>query len=257
MIAGPRTFAYAQARLQARLGLRSESALRQAQAARDLASYLQQLRTTSRSGFVARLAPGMPLHELERRLRGEWVALVLEVARWQPVEWQPAIGWLRWLPWLPALQKIARAGRAPAWTRSDPALGSIVANDAMQGAQALPVSGLQVALRRNGDVVDAWQAQWRRAWPRDERRRAALEKLSRDMSDHRAALKALPPDTSSESARRVLAARLRRTLRNAPGSPAASVAWLGLEALDLLEVRGGVLTRAALGPVAELGPVAA
>jgi hypothetical protein len=45
-----------------------------------------------------------------------------------------------------------------------------------------------------------------------------------------------------------LAQRLLRVFRRNPLSPAAAVAFLGLEALDLLALRGAVLMRAVLAP---------
>ena len=114
-------FAYAQARLQARLAEIPDAAqAQQTLAARDLASLLASVRATAQRRYVARLAPGMDAHELERHLRWEWMALVDEVARWQPAAWFAAVSWLRWLPSLPLLQKVARGGRPPAWARADP-----------------------------------------------------------------------------------------------------------------------------------------
>jgi hypothetical protein len=46
----------------------------------------------------------------------------------------------------------------------------------------------------------------------------------------------------------VLAQRLLRSFRRNPSSPAAAVAFLGLEGLGLLALRGGVLRRAVVEP---------
>ena len=117
-------FAYSQARLQARLGQSSDHAeIDRAHAARDLAGFLAAMRATSLRRYTARLAATLAPHDLERHLRGEWSALVDEVAQWQPAAWQPAIRWLRWLPYLPALQKLARDGRPRGVEQGRPGAG--------------------------------------------------------------------------------------------------------------------------------------
>lgn len=252
MNAGHGTFAYAQARLQARLGMRAApSDLQRARAARDLAALLQLLRSTPQARYVARLAPGTPLHELERRLRGEWCALVDEVARWQPERWCPAVHWLRWLPYLPALQKLSRGGRAPSWTRDDPIVGRIVATEPGTRSSALgatPLQPLQAALATEGDVTQAWLEHWRRLWPAPSD--AGLEAILRALQGVDALLRAAPASASTEELSGTLARRLLRIFRRYPLSPATAVAYLGLEAIDLLALRGAILARAALAKAA-------
>jgi hypothetical protein len=254
--AGPGTFAYAQARLQARVGerLRARADLERAHATRDLGAVLQVLRTTAYAPRVARLAAGMDAHELERRLRDEWAASVEEVARWVPVGWQPAIRWLRWLPFLPALQKLARAGRVPGWLRTDPVLGRVVAAAPAERAQSLAgtaLAPLASALQgATGDAVGAWFVHWRSSWPADATAARGLLRVAAAVARHVGDLGDLPAAVSSRESRSQLDARLLRLFRRSPGSPVAAVAWLGLDALDLLELRGAVLSRAALPQVA-------
>jgi hypothetical protein len=248
-------FAYAQTRLQARLAeIPDAGQVQQTLAARDLASLLATVRATAQRRYVARLAPGMDAHELERHLRGEWMALVDEVARWQPAAWFAAVSWLRWLPSLPLLQKVARGGRPPAWARSDPVLGrAITRESAPQGSVtgAAPWRALRTALAaENGDVRAAWVTHWRASWPHDRQAAIALERIVRDVAACDAALRE-PASRDSHEPQRVLAQRLRRSFRRNPSSPAAAVALLGLEGLGLLALRGGVLRRAVVEP----GPV--
>jgi hypothetical protein len=245
--------AYAQTRLQARLGEMPDAAeLQQTMAARDLASLLAAVRGTTQRRYAARLAPGMDPHELERHLRFEWTSLVDEVARWQPATGFAAVSWLRWLPSLPLLQKLARGGRPPAWARADTALGRIVATEpALRGAAlaGTPLRAFSAALATDGggDIRAAWVAHWRAVWPQDRRAMLALERIVRDVAVCEAALRE-PTVRDSAEPHAVLARRLLRTFRRNPSSPAAAVAYLGLEGLGLLALRGGVMQRAVVEP---------
>jgi hypothetical protein len=245
-------FAYSQARLQARLGQRPDTAdLQRAQAAGDLASFLAAVRTTSQRRYVPRLAPAMDPHDLERHLRHEWSALVEEVARWQPTPWQAALRWLRWLPYLPALQKLARGGRPPAWTRDDPVLGSIVAADPALRAAALagtPLLPLRPAMESDGRLAAAWLNHWRALWPGGGNAARGLDLIARQVADFDAEMRRAPSANDSRLLEQGLAQRLLRIFRRHPLSPAAAAAYLGLEALALLDLRGGVMRRAILPP---------
>lgn len=244
------TFGYAQARMQARLGRQAGApGLPQMREARTLVAYLQQVRSSPWARHVARLAPDMDAHDLERRLREEWRATVEEVVRWQPREWHAALRWLGWLPSLPALQKLARGGRTPAWTREDEVLARIVAAPRDTRAERLdvtPLYPLRRAVADHGDVVDAWLAHWRELWPADAAARTALERLIASTRDTARRLASDAVDESQDRALRPYAHALRRSFRRHPLSATAAVAYLGLVALDLLELRGAVATRAAL-----------
>lgn len=254
MSARPGTFAYAQARLQARLGARGATAsvLQRAHATRDLGALLQLLRTTSLGPHIARIAPDLGVHEIERRLRDDWARTVDEVARWQPAQWRAAVHWLRWLPYLPALQKLARVGRAPAWMREDPWLARIVAVDPPQRRAALvatPLAPLGAGFDDEGDVVGQWLAHWRTLWPASEHARHGLAAVVRVLAAHVSGLHNVAPSAASEPLLGVLATQLQRLFRRHPLTPTAAIAWLGLEAIDLLALRGLVTARAALDGV--------
>ena len=254
MNTGGGSFGYAQARMQARLGQRvAPEDLQRARAARDLPAYLQQVRTTALARHVARVAPGTDVHEVERRLRGEWGATVEEVARWLPGRWRAATLWLRWLPYLPALQKLARGGRAAAWTREDPVLARIIAVEPGRRAGVLgstALQPLQSAVADHGDVTQAWLAHWRALWPDEPAAVAALERLVDAVATVAETLGLAPPQASSEDTLRSLGGRLLRMFRRHPLSPVAAVAFLGLEALDQHELRGAITMRTALAVTA-------
>jgi len=245
-------FAYSQARLQARIGQSADPAdLQRAHAARDLAAFLSAVRTTQQRRYTTRLAPGMDPHELERHLRYEWSALVDEVARWQPAPWREAIRWMRWLPYLPALQKLTRGGRPPAWTRADPVLGRIVALDPSLRGDALaesPLQPLRAALvADDGDITAAWLGHWRALWPESGRHARVLDLVAREVALVDTKLREAVAGDSREL-QQALSLRLLRIFRRHPLSPATAVAYLGLEALGLLGLRGGVMRRAVVVP---------
>ena len=111
------SFAFAQARLQSRFGERPAAAdWQHLEATRDLGAVLQVLRGGRLARWTSRLAAKPPLHDIERRLREEWLHAVDEVAAWQPPPWREGVRWMRWITYIPALQKLARGGRAPAWS---------------------------------------------------------------------------------------------------------------------------------------------
>jgi hypothetical protein len=251
-VSGAGQFAYAQTRLQARLGESpTPAALEQLHAARDLAGLLAAVRTTSQRRYASRLAPGLDPHELERHLRAEWIALVDEVAHWQPREWQAGIRWLRWLPSLPLLQKLARGGRPPAWARDDPWLGRVIASEPALRAAALaatPLRPLRAVLEaKDRDAAAAWLAHWRASWPRDAAAARALDRIARDVAGCDAALRD-PAAQASRDSLRALRQRLLRSFRRHPLSPAAAVAFLLLEGLGLLALRGHIMRRAVIEP---------
>jgi hypothetical protein len=187
------------------------------------------------------------VHEIERRLREEWLRSVEEVAGWQPEPWRDGVLWLRWIAYLPALQKLARGGRAFAWMRDDPVLGPIVAREPRERASALrrtPLAPLAAGFPPPHDVAGTWTRHWRQLWPGHHPGRAPLEALLRATTEQRHLLAGMPDDAYSSDALRGLERRFQLGFRRNPLSPAAAVAYVGLLALDLRRLRGALATRA-------------
>jgi hypothetical protein len=241
-------FAYSQARLQARLGARPTAAdWQRMHAARDLAALLQLAGTSALAAWTQGLTARSPVHDAEQQLRRHWVACVAEVASWQPSGWRSAVEWLRWLPWLPALEKLARAGKSPDWMRSDPLLGPIVAEDPRQRAASLKRTAcapLAAGFGASPDVAGAWLGHWRRLWPADASAAQELERLVRHLAAHRRELADAPESVASAGVRARLDRRLLSAFRRNPLSPVATVAYLGIAAVDLASLRGAVAIRA-------------
>lgn len=245
------SFAYAQARLQARYGMRpGEADWSHFAATADLGALLQLLRASPLARWVDRLAPRPDVHEIERRLRDEWAHDVDDVAAWQPDPWRDGIRWLRWIVYLPALQKLARGGRAPAWMRDDPVLGPIVAREPRERAAALgstALAPLAAGFSPPHDVAGAWRDHWRALWPARHAGRVPLDALLRTLAAQRQKLEDLPDNATSGSTFAALERRLQSMFRRFPLGPAASVAYLGLLALDLRRMRGALAVRALRG----------
>jgi hypothetical protein len=241
-------FAYSQARLQARFGARPGVAdWQRVDAARDLAVLLQTSGATSLAPWTHELTTRMTAHEAERKLRAQWLARVDEVAAWQPPRWRAAIDWLRWLPYLPSLEKLARGGKSPAWMRNDPVLGPIVAEDPRQRASSLARTGfapLAPGFTAPPNVTQAWLKHWRALWPKEAARMPALERLVRQVAALRDDLASAPAGTASASLLARFERRLIATFRRHPLSAVATIAFLGLAALDLTHLRGAVAVHA-------------
>lgn len=241
-------FGYAQARVQARLGARVTTAdWQRLNGTRELAALLQLAAATPLASWTRDLAPHLPVHALEARLRQHWRASVDEAAAWQPAAWRAAIAWLRWLPDLPALEKLARGGVPPEWMRADGVLGPLVAAEPRQRAarvRQLEFAPLAVGFGTRPGVSDAWLAHWRRLWPADRGAAAGLEDVMRQVRAARLELDRSAAGTRSQAPLARLEKRVTSRLRRHPLSPVTTVAWLALVALDLLQLRGSVAVRA-------------
>jgi hypothetical protein len=242
------SFAFAQARLQSRFGERPvASDWQHLEATRDLGAVLQILRSGPLARWTSRIAARPPVHELERKLREEWIRAVDEVAAWQPEHWREGTRWMRWITYLPSLQKLARGGRAPAWMRADPVLGPIVAREPRERASALagtPLAPLAAGFSSPPDVARAWARHWQTFWPGKRAARAPLEQLVATMRAYRVRLIEAPPEASSEDAIRSLEQRLQQSFRRHPLSPTATAAYVSLMMLDLQRLRGLLAVRA-------------
>lgn len=241
------SFAFAQPRLQARFGARPVAAdWQQIEATRDLGAVLQILRGGPLARWTSRLATRPGLHEMERRLREEWLRAVDEVATWQPEHWREATRWMRWITYLPSLQKLARGGRAPAWMRADPVLGPIVAREPLERGPALegtPLAPLAAGFDTPPDVAGAWARHWQTLWPRGLAARTALRRLLATIREYRVRLAEAPPEATSRDAMQSLERRLEIMFRRHPLSEVATAAFVCLMMLDLLRLRGMLAVR--------------
>lgn len=242
-------FAYAQARVQARLGQRlPEDDWGLLESSLGLPQYLTSLRGTVLARHVRHVSQAASVHEIERSLRTDWRAEVAAVTRWVPERWQAAVEWTGWLPYLDAVAYLLRGGAVLAWMRDDPVLTVIAIEDPDARRPAIEASpfgtpdgvGTAAALRTR------WLTQWRTLWPRTSRAESAgLQRFAARLRDFDAASvrQAATREDRSE-ARMVLAFRLARILRQQSQEPVVVFCHLALVALDLQRLRDGLLRRA-------------
>ena len=240
-------FAYAQARLQARHGLRPQEAVwRRLASSGDLANYLVAARRTPLGPWVEGIQSADTSHVLEAHLRQQFRRYVESVAHWLPVEWRACINWVRHLPDLPALLFLLQAEQAPGWMRNDADLGEFTIDRKSAVSDTLFGSDrayLGKARQEGIPLYDAWYEQWQRLWPAKSKLQSGLIHLGRLVRQHLhdEQTVALPATGHRQE---ILAAELNAAFRRYSFKPAAACAHLGLVALDLQRLRGELAHRA-------------
>lgn len=242
-------FAYAQARLQARHGLRpSEATWRLLSASVDLGHYLQSARGTSLSVWVEHLQPGTDIHEIERSLRADWARYVGLVASWPPAVWRPAVNWTSVLVYLPAVAHLLGGGSpSPApWMHNEPVL-AVLAQEDEQGARVAsltttPLAPLRGVWQAGTGVIEAWRDHWHSLRPRsDTRTVSGLAILEARIVGHLAGARGGLP--GGLRLREKLAADMTRLFRDYAQTPVAVFSHLMLIALDIERLRAGLVRR--------------
>ena len=245
-------FAFVQARLQARHGDAVRATNWQGiESSRSVAQFLAAVRAGALAHWVEGFDESFDAHRIERTLRSRWAAYVEQVVRWQPAPWRPLTRWFGVLPEL---------GLIDAW-RQRGAFASLYPNPvprAGRGASPLPAErrtaraaaeALLVAFavphEPTGErsTVAVWRAEWGRRAPRARPDTANLIRAAHLLlpilgGDH------IGRGAAAEPVR----AALVRLLRRFPATPIAVFAHLGLVALDVERLRGGLLVRAMFAP---------
>jgi hypothetical protein len=239
------SFAYAQARLQARFsGLPGESDWQQLAGLRGLAAFLEEARAGALGGWVKPFSAQSDSHDIEIGLRIAYREQVTEVAAWVPARWRDAVSWTRWLVLMPLFDHMARDMPAPDWLRRDHDLQALLDETAGVDRARLQRAGAGVLLVPGGDPVASWLAEWRRRWPdcgaACRRGLAALEAL---LSRHLAAFRRSDPELAWELRRR-LRAQLGLLFHRRLLEPVTGFIFLGVVALDLERLRSELVARA-------------
>jgi hypothetical protein len=247
LVNGIACFAYAQARLQARHGMRpDERVWRRLESVGELANYLQVARNTTLRPWVAGLHPEHGAHAIELTLRQQYRRTIDEVAHWMPEAWRGPVNWVRCLPDLPALHYLLTGAAAPAWMQDDPQLRRYALDTPEARVQALHASDCAALLtgwQRGEPLYIAWLEQWQVLWPRAPRFAAGLEALARLLRRHVGALSLYAGAASTPLHERLLR-ELNKVFRRCSFQPAAAFAHLGLVALDVHQLRDQLLRRA-------------
>ena len=248
------SFEFAQARVQARHGLRaSELTWQRLETTRDFAALLEVVRQSPLRPWTVGITAA-DAHQIEGRLRIHWRAAVDEVAAWMPLAWQASLRWCATLPELPSLQHLARGNDAPAWMRDDAAYRALAAAPPAERASALTpglFSPLRPAWSAPESLAQAWHSEWQRRLPQPlASEPASLALVAAALREHGRAFAAAAASGAAHGGllRRALHARLVLLLRRATAQPAVAFIHLALTALDLERLRGELLSRALFTP---------
>jgi hypothetical protein len=247
-------FAYVQARLQARHGMRpDEQVWRRLESISDIGAYLQFARNTALRPWVAGLNAGHGAHDIELALRQQYRRTVDDVAHWMPAGWRRPVSWVRRLPDLPALQYLLTGASPPPWMLEDPELRGFTSETSVGRVQALQASDCAPLLRdwQHGEPLYAsWLEHWRALWPDAARLVVGVEALARLLRRHIGAL-SLHSTADSALLHERLLRELNRAFRRYSFQPAAAFAHLGLVALDVQKLRAQLLQRALFAGMTE------
>jgi hypothetical protein len=219
-------FAYIQARIQARHGARpSDATWRRLEAIADLTGFLYGLRETSLAPWVKPLTASADSHAIEQLIRDRWAAYTELIASRAPLAWKPAIAWCAFLPALPAAHYLRRNMDVPVWVGEDPYLKSLDRSDIEE-------------LRS----LDAWVEKWQGLWPRTSTRLAAtMTSLQDRIIGHLQMMR--DGAGNGDDLRADLDTAFTRYFRRFAQSPIAVFCHLGLTALDVERMRGGLMVR--------------
>ena len=240
-------FAYAQARLQARHGMRpTEQLWRRLASTGDLANFLQQAQHTTLRPWVLGMQATQASHTLELSLRQHFRHYIDEVASWLPANWGAVVRAVKRLPDLPVLQYLLRGEAAPQWLLEDARLRPFTSENMATRLEAMHNSDydyLATAWQRGDPLYKAWLEQWQQQWPASRRFAAGLAYLARLLRQY---LDGPHRETAAAGGlqRQRLVAGLNLAFRRYSFEPAAACAHLGLVALDLEKLRGELLRRA-------------
>jgi hypothetical protein len=234
-------FGYAQARLQARHAERlSESAWAALGGQGDAQAFVERARQTPLRRWLHGISGGASVHEIERRLRREFVAAIERVARWVPRRWRAAVECCAALVYLPLASRLRSEEAREAWMDDEAAfaLSAIAWRPPLASGET-----------RDGTALDAWLGVWRASWPRGAP--DARARLEGAIGRLRAELRLLAPLAAREalagrevwSRRRALAAEFARRFRADSLTAAAVFDALLLDALELERLRAELVRR--------------
>lgn len=225
-------FAYAQARLHARIESRfSEADWQMLASSRNFGNCLDVVNQTAAANITARLDRTNSVHAVERVLREEWDSIVNEIAEWLPAKWRSALQWLTILPHLRRCEYSPENDGIPRWLRSETEFGK--------------ASGViwPVAETRSftPEVAGIWRKEWCLRLPGKQyadKMDAALTPLFDRYLDN-----GTPEIIEPSKAWQKLVDHLTGLFRKHSQTPVAIFAYLGMVALDFERLRGILVDR--------------
>ncbi len=249
------SFAYAQARLQARFGERpDEHVWLRLHGNGELGSYLQAARQSTLRKWVLGISPTHDSHDIELALRQKFRSHVDEVANWLPQPWRAAVQWTRCLPDLPALQHLLGGGVPAAWMRRDPLLASFIDADAMlhlRTQHAADCTRLAEQTAQDETLLQGWLRHWHELQPKTTFADARFKQSMKHLQTLLHAQLSPQRDATTPMLREALAHRLSTAFRRYSFQPASACAYLALTAFDLERLRGDLVQRALFSTACE------
>jgi hypothetical protein len=241
------SFAYMQARVQARHGMRPDARVwSRLQGIVDIGNYLHAAQQTTLAPWVSGLHSIQGSHDIEHVLRRQFRDYIDQVAHWLPARWAGTVRWITHLPDMPALLHLLSGEAAPAWMLDDARLRPLASENASVRSEAMLDSEWRylVLAREHGmALVDAWVENWQRQWPESTRLHVGMTHLGNLFLGHIKMLRANHGGTTPQQ-REFLIPQLHAAFRRYSFQPAAACAHLALVALDLEKLRGELVSRA-------------
>ena len=240
-------FAYAQARMHARLASRFDlSGWQLLESGRDLGHCLDTLRRTAVAPMVSQLNAGSDAHQIERSLRQGWCDLLTSVCHWSPVTWQNAVSWFGLLPHLRWVEFLQSEETRPDWLQADPSFGPLLQSDpsvpTTTGPNCLGPALTQLIFDRDQSVSDLWLSGWKARMPGAKQVRQVnltVDQILQRYLGHTPDRHKIATNEGLED----LSAQLIRNFRTQAQTPAAVFSYLGLVALDFERLRGILVSR--------------
>ncbi|MBK1630576.1 hypothetical protein CKO31_07425 [Thiohalocapsa halophila] len=255
MSAPDRSFAHAQARVQARYGrLPTENDWRRISGIRGLGAWLEDARNGPHRDWVKAFSAASTAADIEAGVRGLLLTEIDAVADFVPESWRDAVRWTRWLALAGVIEHLRRGGALPAWARQAAPLAALLDDDGALVEARVAEAGLAPLLDpAAGPVPTLWTNAWRRRWPHPgAAARADLDGLAGLLGEHLAAFRTGSPQRAW-TRRQALRERLRFRFHGLGLSPAAPFTYLALLALDLERLRRALLDRALFPQVPAAG----
>ena len=225
-------FAYAQARLHARLESRlSEGDWRILAGSRNFGSCIDAASQTSAVHIVSRFDRTYSVHAVERVLREEWGEIVSNISVWLPKKWQKATIWMTVLPQLRRFEYSSKIDRPLRWLRLE--------TENPEAATAILSEGERAHRKHTASKV--WRDEWCSRLPNTRDRNKIDVALSPVFDRYLGNIS--PQANLISNTWKNLVEYLKNLFRKHSQTPVAIFAFIGLIALDFERLRGIFIDR--------------
>jgi hypothetical protein len=248
----PIDFGYAQARAQARQGLRlTPSRWRAVESSGDLGRYIHALRGTALAPAVQHFTGTASPHAVERTLRVTWRTEVEHASRWVPRAWRDSVSWTAWLPELDTLGHLLDGKAVLPWMREDALLNQLALEDPDERRTAIEALVGRLPASDDFDPRLWWHRRWLERLPSAGPGGSGLNELVGVLEAFgKSRWESTSSPAGTDESRDVLRQRITRLLHRRAGMPVAVYCHLALTALELLQLRAGLVRHALINAAA-------